>query len=195
MIGFPEDGLLYHGSYVEIRAIDFSLAERFLDFGQGFYVTSSLSQAASYVPSAVRKAKRKGLLPDAFQDKDGIVTCFQYKQNPLLFVHFFQAADKEWLHFVACNRNRRLFPELRKKYETVDIIGGKVADDQTALTLNSYVSGAYGIPGTERADRTAIELLEPERLTDQFCFRTQEAISSLQYVRSEKYGYLRNHLR
>lgn len=67
----------------------------------------------------------------------------------------FDEADKEWLHFAACNRSRDLFPELRKKYALVDILGGKVADDQTATTLNNYVSGAYGTPGSERADRTS----------------------------------------
>ena len=70
----------------------------------------------------------------------------------------------------------------------VDIIGGKVADDQTAITLNNYVSGTYGPPGTERADRITIELLEPERLKDQFCFRTEDAIRSLQFIGSERYG-------
>jgi hypothetical protein len=68
------------------------------------------------------------------------------------------------------------------------IIGGKVADDQTAITLNNYVAGTYGVPGTEKADRTTIELLETERLKDQFCFRTIDAILSLQFVRSERYG-------
>ena len=77
---------------------------------------------------------------------------------------------------------------MRKKYAAVDMIGGKVADDQTAITLNNYVAGAYGTPGTERADRTAIELLEPERLQDQFCFRTTEAVCSLNFVRSERYA-------
>ena len=80
---------------------------------------------------------------------------------------------------------------LRNKYASVDIIGGKVADDQTAVTLNNYVAGAYGTPGTERADRTAIELLEPERLQDQFCFRTAEAVCSLIFVRSERYADIR----
>ena len=68
----------------------------------------------------------------------------------------------------------------------MDIIGGKVADDQTAITLNNYVSGAYGIPGTERADRMAIELLEADRLKDQFCFRTVKALNTLEFEWSER---------
>ena len=107
-------------------------------------------------------------------EADGRVSIFRYQPNPNLFVHIFDEADEEWLHFAACNRNRELFPDLRRKYAAVDIIGGKVADDQTAITLNNYVAGTYGVPGTERADRTTIELLEPERLCHTFFAVCQE---------------------
>ena len=46
---------------------------------------------------------------------------------------------------------------------------------------------ADGIPGSERADRIAIELLEPERLKDQFCFRTSDAVASLEFIRGDRY--------
>ena len=153
MIRIPEDGILYHGSYTEVSRIDLSLCRYGLDFGKGFYLTSSLEQAVSYIPASVRKAKRRGILPDSFKEADGKVSVFQFCSDPNLFIHYFDEADEEWLHFAACNRSRDLFPELRKKYALVDVIGGKVADDQTAITLNNYVSGAYGTPGTERADR------------------------------------------
>ena len=188
MIRIPENGFLYHGSYTEVEQIDLSLCRDGLDFGKGFYLTSSLNQALSYIPASVRKAKRRGILPDSYKEADGKVSTFQFHPNPNLFIHYFNEADEEWLHFAACNRSRDLFPELRKKFAIVDIIGGKVADDQTAVTLNNYVSGAYGIPGTERADRTTIELLETDRLKDQFCFRTMEAIASLEFIRSDRYG-------
>jgi len=191
MIRIPENGILYHGSYTEVSQIDLSLCRYGLDFGKGFYLTSSLEQAVSYIPASVRKAKRRGILPDSFKEADGKVSVFQFHPDPNLFIHYFDEADEEWLHFAACNRSRDLFPELRKKYALVDIVGGKVADDQTAVTLNNYVSGAYGIPGTERADRTTIELLEADRLKDQFCFRTKEAIASLAFIRSDRYGKYR----
>ena len=191
MIRLPQVDILYHGSYTEISRIDLSQCRNGLDFGKGFYVTSSLKQAVSYIPASVRKAKRRGLLADISSESDGRVSVYQFCPDPNLFIHYFDDADEEWLHFVACNRSRELFPELRKKYASVDIIGGKVADDQTAITLNNYVAGAYGTPGTVRADRTAIELLEPERLQDQFCFRTAEAVCSLTFIRSERYADIR----
>ena len=83
------------------------------------------------------------------------------------------------------------FSGTTQKNSMVDIIGGKVADDQTAVTLNNYVSGAYGEPGSDRADRIAIEFLEPERLKDQFCFRTPDAVASLEFIRGDLYGKIR----
>lgn len=187
MIRLPTDGILYHGSYMAVESINLSKCRNGLDFGKGFYLTSSLEQALSYVPASVRKAKRRGLIPENFCERDGIVSVFRFKPNAELFIHYFDEADIEWLHFAACNRKNSLFPELHKKYCMVDIVGGKVADDRTAVTLNNYVSGAYGKPGTERADRIAIELLEPERLKDQFCFRTSDAVASLEFIRGDRY--------
>ena len=50
-----------------------------------------------------------------------------------------------------------MFPQLLKKYGTIDIIGGKIADDQTAHTLQQYIGGVdFGIPGTPKADKIVI---------------------------------------
>ena len=65
---------------------------------------------------------------------------------------------------------------------------GKIADDQTARTLQLYISEYFGIPGTKETDEAVIRQLLPNRLQDQLCFRTEDAISSLQFVRSERYG-------
>ena len=71
----------------------------------------------------------------------------------------------------------------------VDIIGGKIADDRTARTLQRYIAGEdFGVPGTAEADKAAIKKLLPDRLEDQFCFRTQEAVEHLEYLRSDRYG-------
>ena len=117
MIRIPKNGILYHGSYMEVSQIDLSMCSYGLNFGKGFYLTSSLEQAVSYIPASVRKAKRRGILPDSFKEADGKVSIFQFRPNPNLFIHCFHQADEEWLHFAACNRSRELFPELRKKYE------------------------------------------------------------------------------
>ena len=191
MTRIPDDGVLYHGSYCEVSNIDLSKCRKGLDFGKGFYLTSSLRQAVAFVPSQIRKAKKRGLIPETTPEADGRVSVFKFQPATNLKICFFDAPDAEWLHFVASNRSSALFPELRVKYEPFDVVVGKIANDQTATTLNNYVSGAFGEPGTTRADRVAVELLEPNRLEDQFCFRTRKALESLQFVRSIRYGEVR----
>ena len=64
----------------------------------------------------------------------------------------------EWLHFVAANRKKDLFPHLLKKYSVIDIIGGKIADDQTARTLQIYISGeGAGEPGLQKQTKKRLK--------------------------------------
>lgn len=180
--------LLYHGGYTEITKIDLSMCKGGLDFGKGFYLTSSYQQARNYIPSSIKKNIWRRKLPADFSINDGRTTVFRFHPDPELLIHCFKTADVDWLHFVAGNRDDSLFQEMVHQLARYDIVGGKVADDSTAATLNAYITGDYGIPGSERADSFTISGLLPERLTDQFCFRTQKAIQSLEFVRSDRYG-------
>ncbi|NCC45199.1 MAG: DUF3990 domain-containing protein [Clostridia bacterium] len=189
MIELHDEMLLYHGSYIGIPEIDLDRCFSGLDFGRGFYLTSSYEQAYHYVQLSVRKAIRIGTVSEDFNPNDGQISVYKFHYDPNILAYYFQGASVEWLHFVAANRKKDLFPQLIKKYSTIDIIGGKIADDQTARTLQRYISGAdFGVPGTPEADREAIKKLLPNRLQDQFCFRTQDAIDHLEFIRSDRYG-------
>ena len=186
-----EDGLfLYHGSYTLIRDIDLSYCNAGLDFGKGFYLTSSYEQAVSFVRNSVKRNIRTGHIPADFRLEDGAVSTFRYTRSMDVSVHIFQGPDIDWLHFVASNRNDRLFRDETTIFAAMDIIGGKIANDNTATVLNLYVTGAYGEPGTVRADQFAIELLLPNRLQDQFCFRSEKALNTLEFVKGERYGQI-----
>lgn len=189
MIELYDSMLLYHGSYIAIPEIDLNKCLGGLDFGRGFYLTSSYEQAYNYVQLSVKKAIRIGNVPDNFDISDGQISVYKFHYDPNILAYCFQGPSVEWLHFVAANRKKELFPKLLNKYGTIDIIGGKIADDQTARTLQRYISGVdFGIPGTPEADKEAILKLLPNRLKDQFCFRTQDAINQLEYIRSDRYG-------
>lgn len=56
MIELQDGMLLYHGSYIGIPEIDLNRCFGGLDFGRGFYLTSSYEQAYNYVQLSVRKA-------------------------------------------------------------------------------------------------------------------------------------------
>lgn len=188
MLKLEDEIYLYHGSYTEVSQIDLAKCRDGLDFGRGFYVTSSLSQAQNYVPRSVKKAIATKKIPSDFEIADGRINIYRFRMEPNLLIHYFDDADLNWLHFVAANRDRSLFPKLIEKYMATDIIGGKVADDNTARTLTFYTEGAWGQPGTPEVDALTLKMLLPNRLKDQFCFRTYDAIASLEFVRSERYG-------
>lgn len=182
--------LLFHGSYTEISSVDLSKCKQGKDFGRGFYLTSSYEQARSFVPLSINKQINEGNLPGDYSI--GYISIFKLNLTDDVKIHTFESADKEWLHFVATNRRKSLFPTLRQNYLSYDIIGGKVANDQTARTLQLYTSGGYGVPGSDSADDIAIMTLLPNRLEDQFCFCSEKAIHTLQFVRSEIYDISSN---
>lgn len=180
--------LLYHGSYTTISNIDLSVCNAGLDFGKGFYLTSSYEQAYNYIPLSVKKARRMGRVDNDFPVEYGKISIFRFHYDPNLLIHYFPKANREWLHFVSANRNNKLFPLLLEKYRMTDIIVGKIADDQTARTLQQYIGEYFGIPGTMEADNDIIKRLLPNRLNAQFCFRTNDAIKCLEFIKGESYG-------
>ena len=180
--------LLYHGSYTAVAEIELAKCNAGLDFGKGFYVTSSYRQAISFVPNSVKRNIRTGVISGDFDMDDGQVSVYKLHLDPSLHIELFPDADIDWLHFVAANRNRSLFCDLYQRFANVDIVGGKIANDNTARTLNAYVTGLYGVPGTKAADDFTIFSLLPNRLENQYCFRTDAAVLSLEFIRSDRYG-------
>jgi hypothetical protein len=67
------------------------------------------------------------------------------------------------------------------KWQSYDILAGKIANDSTNQVLTAYMNGFYGEVGSYEADETAIKFLLPNKLSDQVCFRTQKAVDSLKF--------------
>lgn len=103
-----------------------------------------------------------------------------------LRIRIYQDADFEWRHCIAAHRKKDVFQELIKELDEYDIVGGKIADDLTNITLVTYINGAFGNVGSEEADKICISRLLPERLKDQFCFRSDTSLQHLKYIGSEK---------
>lgn len=179
--------LLYHGSYDIVQKIDLQKCRQGKDFGRGFYLTSSYEQAKNFVPLSVKKQINMGTLTE--ETMGGVISVFELHLNADVNIFTFDSADAEWLHFVTANRRTDLLPDLKSKYENYDIIAGKIANDRTARTLQLYISGGYGEPGSEEADRIAIETLLPNRLENQFCFCNQKAIQTLEFIRGDHYEF------
>lgn len=158
--------LLYHGSNVEVSEPRIIVTSRTLDFGAGFYTTSDLGQARRW---AELQTRRRG-------SGSVTVSVFEYdgSASQRLSVRNFSGASAEWLDFVSENRKATY---RGKKY---DIAIGPVANDNTMPVINDYMSGAI--------DReTAIVLLRPQKLTDQYAFLTAAGLGFLHHVETRHY--------
>ena len=155
-----------------------------IDFGRGFYLTSSKKQAESFVSTSLRKAKAKGMAGAA--QRGGVVSTFRYHYNGNVTGFIFRDADADWLHCVVGHRKANTFPNVVEGMKKYDIIAGKIADDTTNVTILAYLIGAYGAIGSREADVLCISRLIPERLENQFCFRTDEGLKCLSFVESRE---------
>ena len=185
-----QDGMvLYHGSYVEIDNIDLSLCDENKDFGQGFYMTTSKYQAVSFIKTSLAKAKRNNTIPK--EQTFGYVTSFRIRLNLDVIYHEFESINQDWLYYISLNRRRALAGQLEKllseDFNKYEVLVGKIANDDTNMTLNAFLAGAYGEVDSDQAFAIVTQLLRPERLENQFCFKSKVAINMLEKVGAEKY--------
>lgn len=115
-----------------------------------------------------------------------MVSIFRYHHNESIYDFVFHDVDADWLHCVVGHRKANTFPAVVEKLKKYDIIAGKIADDATNVTILTYLIGAYGTIGSKEADNFCIGRLIPERLKDQFCFRTDKSLKCLSFEGSEQ---------
>lgn len=151
---------LYHGSNVEVRCPRLLKSDRRLDFGPGFYVTSSFEQAARW--AALTARRRKKGFPR--------VSVYRMDERAMkaLNVLEFSEASLPWLQYVGANRRG----ECQK--DDFDIVIGPVANDNTMPVLKLFFSNVY-------TEEEAIRRLLPQNLKDQFAFKTQSALDCLAF--------------
>lgn len=154
---------LYHGSNVEIEAPKILPNLRALDFGGGFYLTSSYSQAERWA-KLVFKRRQQG------QAVVNIYTFDDERASTLNLMHF-DNANADWLEFVVNNRKAlQIFD--------YDIVIGPVANDATLPVINDYMDGRY-------TQEEAVRRLLPQNLTDQYSFCSEFSLGYLTYQGSK----------
>ena len=60
------------------------------------------------------------------------------------------------------------------KVVSYDLVIGPVANDQAIRTVNNYLKGYFD-------ENIAIQLLLPQKLKDQYAFKTEKALSMLEF--------------
>ncbi|SHK33266.1 Protein of unknown function [Selenomonas ruminantium] len=150
--------ILYHGSNIVVREPKILKSQRFLDFGAGFYLTSDFEQAQKW---AVRTTARR-------ENGTPVVSVFEIGDNyaEVVKVLKFTKPDKEWLRYITAHRTGN------PPVDDYDIVVGPVANDQAIRTVNNYLKGYF-------PEDVAIQLLLPQKLKDQYLFRTEKALQLL----------------
>jgi len=160
--------IIYHGGFSEIKEPKILEPKRTLDFGSGFYSTTSFEQAKKW--AIIKK--------DRFHYQKAIVNFYEFDksvlQNSELKCKIFKKADEEWLDFVVSNRQNISF-----SYD-YDIVFGAVANDNVYASINLYEQGFLG--KTE-----LLQELMAWKYVDQFCFHTEKSLKYLKFKKSEEF--------
>ena len=166
--------ILYHGTASEIQQVDVKLGRERKDFGKGFYMAVSKSQAIGMMHKKYREVVRrsKEKQDDAYSEKlYEIMLDEDYISK--LNIKVFYAADLEWIDFVFMCRERGGMPH------NYDMVVGPTADDDTAFCLKAYWDGLYGKVGSDAAKRILLNNLETENLGIQYFIGKQEVADQL----------------
>ena len=158
--------IIYHGSTVPVEKPEIRISNSFLDFGTGFYTTTSEHQAERWARIKMRRENKS----------IGYVSIYEFDFNlaqEQAEIYRFTHADMEWLQFVV--RNRR--GEVLKK--SFDMHIGPVADDNVYSSIRLFETGVLD------ADAT-VKRLKTEALQDQWTFHTEKMLSYIRFIDSKE---------
>ncbi|MEG0126183.1 MAG: DUF3990 domain-containing protein [Clostridia bacterium] len=159
--------ILHHGSSVIVQHPEIMKSSRTLDFGYGFYTTTSHDQAYKWARiKANRDATPSGFI-SIYEVDDRILS------ESSLHSHSFRGASSEWLRFVINNRMKDGFAH------TYDVVRGAVANDRVYACLNAFENRFMSF-------EMAIQELRTYKLDDQVSFHTAKALSYLHFINSEE---------
>ena len=158
--------ILYHGSTDLVDQPEIRHSDVYLDFGTGFYTTTSYEQAERW---AKIKMRRKNIAI-------GYVSIYEFDLDGAMrdcVIHRFDSADYEWLMFVI---------RIRKGECTgtpVDMHIGPVADDNVYQSIRLFETGAYDAEYT-------VKRLKTEVLQDQWTLHTDKILSYCRFVEARE---------
>lgn len=159
--------ICYHGSDTIVDIPKILGAKRPLDFGGGFYVTTSETQAKSWAIKVAYRNNRNHRCVNRYEFD------LEKAESELTVIHF-EIADEKWLDFICDNRRGKATGDY-------DIVIGPVADDRVYRVVVEYENG-------DLDKETALKNLKTEDLCDQILFHTEKSLEYLKYIDTEVVG-------
>ncbi len=147
---------LYHGSLEIVEKPMIRESNRTLDYGTGFYTTTSYMQAEDWV----RRKKATYGYVNVYEFDETVLTNFK--------ILMFNEPSDAWIDFVLANRLQKDFQH------DYDIVYGPVANDRVYAAFSLFEAGIIN------RQELLIELRVYE-LVDQYLFHTPQALEALKF--------------
>lgn len=156
---------LYHGSLEIVMRPVIRQMNRTLDYGRGFYTTTSEKQAEDWVKRRLKEAEAT----------NGYVNVYEFNERIGLSLKnlMFDAPTEEWVDFVMHNRTERGFSH------DYDIVYGPVANDRVYAAFALYEGGLLD-------KQNLIAELKTYKLVDQYLFHTEAALRTLTFIEAKE---------
>lgn len=151
---------LYHGSSAIVDSPRIINPTRTLDYGAGFYTTTSLQQATDWARRKIKSATDKAYV--------NVYDFDTAKMRDLNVLRFDNPTDR-WVDFVEKNRQDPTFTH------NYDIVYGPVANDRVYAQFALYEQGFI-------SKATLINELKTYKLIDQLLFHSERAVKLLDFV-------------
>ena len=158
--------ILYHGSTELVDVPEIRKGDVYLDFGVGFYTTTSYEQAERWAKIKMRRNNMN----------TGYVSVYEFdleKAEQELCIKRFDVADEDWLIFVVNNRKGEA------NNDDADMHIGPVADDNVYQSIRLFETGAYDAEYT-------VKKLKTEVLHDQWTLHTDKILKYLTFVQAKE---------
>lgn len=156
---------LYHGSLEIVQKPEMRKANRTLDYGSGFYTTTSYEQAEAWVKRRMDETKQTIGYVNIYEMTEAIPAALKQ--------FIFHSPTEDWVDFVMRNRTEKGF------VHDYDIVYGPVANDRVYAAFALYEGGLL-----DKQD--LIKELKAYKLVDQYLFHTEKALQTLSFVEAEE---------
>lgn len=156
---------IYHGSIEKVENPEIREANRTLDYGRGFYTTTSYKQAEAWVRR--KMFERKVSL--------GYICVYEFDETALQNINtlIFKAPTDEWVDFVMKNRTQKGF------LHEYDLVYGPIANDKVYAAFALYEGGLID-------KNTLISELKTYKLVDQYLFHTAKALEYIKFIEAKE---------
>ena len=156
---------IYHGSIEMVECPEIRESNRTLDYGQGFYTTTSYEQAEAWVRRRMNEKRTSR----------GYVCAYELDESALqnLKTLIFEQPTEELVDFVMKNRTQKGY------VHDFDIVYGPVANDRVYAAFALYEGGLIN-------KQALVAELKAYKLVDQYLFHTEKALQTLTFIEAKE---------